>query len=384
MGKVNITNSLLSGPVTTICDNLLAFPTNIPGMFVIESSSHVKYPKMRQLEAGDIHLTAEGVLRDTYLAFSLTNKFRYSLKNMSKKICTAQTKSLGSDELIHVTGMRHALILGDCINFLTCKEDLYDIETSPTHCYDNAVEIKGPGIKFVKVNTRTLTNVASIVKCNRNFPLVVKVEEGFLEFSPEPRVIPALPPVPENIADSKTPLLFGLDSLYTKQQLQDFEDRVEFVQRRTGTLHQLSMASCPDNKCFISTHDNYRTTGWLGPVSDSVKGLAKPLTSGLFAELKSVLEEYSSILSIIAIMLITLKFLVHVLITVTFLIRTPVHQWCRFLFHVLKEVYTPYIRAAGYSQVNQMSNNVELHDLKPLPPAPPRSTSLNINTVDKF
>ena len=183
--------------------------------------------------------------RSDYITYMNEMRIRNLTNEFNINLCNQNLRTQAEDRIFRVKNGEFGLYRGDILSLFQCEKKIGIISETGA-CYDRIPLLGG---SFVHPTTRLSTNIATEVKCDTRFPLVVKTRGG-LWCNIGPGISARNPP--EELSTLKHQVYHHEDmsggGLYSPAELQLWEEHVEWGDFRSGTIEKIAGGLCKGDK----------------------------------------------------------------------------------------------------------------------------------------
>ena len=214
--------------------------TQLEDIFLI----HGPRTTIQHLDSHELEISQEIRMIAEFAAFYTETKFLSVDKTIQEVICQSDIKNHG-EEPHQLQGETFLLNHGDIVYSYRCKQKIVTIRETNS-CYQD-IAIKDNDFPFAHPQTRVLKKTSIIQPCSIHFPLIIKTLEGWVSINPKLKMIPTPKLYRESSEKEHSKpkhLDFSQGGLYSKGELEEWNQLILFPTYRKGLIDQISQGSC--------------------------------------------------------------------------------------------------------------------------------------------
>ena len=279
--------------------------TEYPNIFITEANDLDWTPMQGNIEVSDYIAS-----RDDYLGFQMEQRMSLMDTQTNEKFCQNNMKT---SQMSQVTGKQFVKRNGDTIERFECEEKRGQIKSSDV-CYED-IPLNDGG--YVKAVSRMFANTSAVVPCKPRFGIKIKTEEQiWIELSPKPRRINQPAEYPHEIQTGVKHEDLSSGGLYTTEEIRAWESHLSFGDVSEAITKTLTYGVCQhQGQCPSSGSVPAYDLASLVPGGELIENL------NLFQKFKHLISSSGAWLSLVVILIETIKILVYLSTFATILIQ---------------------------------------------------------------
>ena len=301
---------LAATPSPRGCPTGIIRRTEYHNLFITEAND-LDWPPMQ----GDVEISDFLNNRDDYLGFQLEHRLAEQDIQMNRKLCQ---NDMRTPQMFRITGRQFVKRNGDTIERFECEEKIGQIKSSNI-CYEDVPLTDGG---YVKAVSRMFTNTSAVIPCKPRFGIKIKTEEQiWIELSgvgtPRRMHQPAEYPHKKEVEVKHEDLASG--GLYTPEEIQAWESHLSFGDVSEAITKTLTYGVCQhQGQCPTSGTVPAYDLASLVPGSHILEQL------NIFQKFKHMVENCGIWLSLIVVIIETIKILIYLSTFATILLQEGV------------------------------------------------------------